>query len=118
MKTFTAYLEWAPETNLYVGFMPGNPGAHSRGKSLDELRKNLKEVFGYVLKNIKMPAKICHSLSDFSKLRSPGEPATHCRTQATKIRFIRFTSRSNWSSRDSVAVCLARSFFSTRLTKA
>ncbi len=49
MKTFTAYLEWAPETNLYVGFMPGNPGAHSRGKSLDELRKNLKEVFGLCL---------------------------------------------------------------------
>ncbi len=49
MKTFTAYLEWTPETNLYVGFMPGNPGAHSRGKSLDELRKNLKEVFGLCL---------------------------------------------------------------------
>lgn len=26
MKTFTAYLEWDPETNLYVGFVPGNPG--------------------------------------------------------------------------------------------
>jgi predicted RNase H-like HicB family nuclease len=44
MKTFTAYLEWDPETKLYVGFVPGIPGAHTQGKSLDELQKNLKEV--------------------------------------------------------------------------
>lgn len=44
MKTFTAYLEWDPETKLYVGFVPGIPGAHTQGKSLDELQRNLKEV--------------------------------------------------------------------------
>ena len=44
MKTFTAYLEWDPETKLYVGFVPGIPGTHTQGKSLDELQKNLKEV--------------------------------------------------------------------------
>lgn len=44
MRTFTAYLEWDPETKLYVGFVPGIPGAHTQGKSLDELHKNLKEV--------------------------------------------------------------------------
>jgi len=44
MRTFTAYLEWDPETKLYVGFVPGIPGAHTEGKSLDELHKNLKEV--------------------------------------------------------------------------
>jgi predicted RNase H-like HicB family nuclease len=44
MKTFTAYLEWDPETKLYVGFVPGIPGAHTQGRSLDELQKNLKEV--------------------------------------------------------------------------
>ncbi len=44
MRTFTAYLEWDPETKLYVGFVPGIPGAHTQGKSLDELQKNLKEV--------------------------------------------------------------------------
>jgi predicted RNase H-like HicB family nuclease len=27
-----------------VGFVPGIPGAHTQGKSLDELQKNLKEV--------------------------------------------------------------------------
>lgn len=44
MKTFTAYLEWDPDTSLFVGFVPGIPGAHSQGSTLDELRKNLKEV--------------------------------------------------------------------------
>lgn len=44
MKTFTAYVEWDPETNLYVGMVPGIPGAHTQAASLDELRKNLKEV--------------------------------------------------------------------------
>ena len=44
MKTFTAYIEWDPETKLYVGTVPGIPGAHSQGETLDELQKNLKEV--------------------------------------------------------------------------
>jgi predicted RNase H-like HicB family nuclease len=44
MRTFTAYLEWDRETKLYVGFVPGIPGAHTQGKRLDELQKNLKEV--------------------------------------------------------------------------
>lgn len=44
MKTFTAYIEWDPETELYVGMVPGIPGAHTQGASLDELHRNLKEV--------------------------------------------------------------------------
>lgn len=44
MKTFTAYIEWDPETKLYVGIVPGIPGAHTQASTLDELRKNLKEV--------------------------------------------------------------------------
>lgn len=43
-KTFAAYVEWDPETNLYVGIVPGIPGAHTQGATLDELSKNLKEV--------------------------------------------------------------------------
>lgn len=42
MKTFTAYVEWDPETKLYVGIVPGITGAHTQGKTLDELQKNLK----------------------------------------------------------------------------
>ena len=44
MKTFTAYVERDPETNLYVGIVPGIPGAHTQGATLDELQKNIKEV--------------------------------------------------------------------------
>ena len=44
MSTFTAYVEWDPETKLYVGVVPGIPGAHTQGATLDELQKNLQEV--------------------------------------------------------------------------
>jgi len=44
MQTFAAYVEWDPETKLYVGMVPGVPGAHTQGATLDELRENLKEV--------------------------------------------------------------------------
>ena len=44
MKTFTAYVEWDPEMKLYVGFIPGIPGARTQGETLDELQNNLKEV--------------------------------------------------------------------------
>ena len=44
VKTFTAYVEWDPETHLYVGIIPGVPGAHTQAVTLDELRHNLKEV--------------------------------------------------------------------------
>jgi predicted RNase H-like HicB family nuclease len=44
LKTFTAYVEWDSEVKLYVGVVPGIPGAHTQAGSLDELRDNLKEV--------------------------------------------------------------------------
>ena len=44
MKTFSAYVEWDPDTKLYVGIVPGIVGAHTQGASLDELQSNLKEV--------------------------------------------------------------------------
>ncbi len=44
MMTFSAYVEWDPETRLYVGVVPGVPGAHTQGATLDELNTNLKEV--------------------------------------------------------------------------
>jgi predicted RNase H-like HicB family nuclease len=49
MKTFTAYIEWDPETKLYVGIVPGIPGAHTQGATLDELQTNLKEVLALCL---------------------------------------------------------------------
>jgi predicted RNase H-like HicB family nuclease len=34
MKTFTAYVEWDPESQLYVGMVPGVPGVHTQGATL------------------------------------------------------------------------------------
>jgi len=53
MKTFTAYVEWDPETKLYVGIVPGLTGAHTQGATLDELQKNLKEVLELCLEEYK-----------------------------------------------------------------
>jgi predicted RNase H-like HicB family nuclease len=44
MRTVTAYVEFDPETSLYVGVVPGIRGAHTQGTTLDELQANLKEV--------------------------------------------------------------------------
>jgi predicted RNase H-like HicB family nuclease len=44
MKTFTAYVEFDKETGLYIGIVPGVPGAHTQASTLDELQQNLKEV--------------------------------------------------------------------------
>ncbi|RLA99376.1 MAG: type II toxin-antitoxin system HicB family antitoxin [Deltaproteobacteria bacterium] len=57
MKTFTAYVEWDPETNLYVGIVPGISGAHTQGATLDELRKNLEEVLELCLMEYKGPTE-------------------------------------------------------------
>ena len=48
-KTFTAYIEYDPTTSLYVGTVPGLPGAHSQGANLDELKCNLEEVIHLIL---------------------------------------------------------------------
>ncbi len=44
MKIFTAIIEKCSDTGLYVGSVPGFPGAHSQAETLDELNQNLKEV--------------------------------------------------------------------------
>jgi predicted RNase H-like HicB family nuclease len=43
-RTFSAVIERCPDTGLLVGHVPGFPGAHSQGSSLDELQANLQEV--------------------------------------------------------------------------
>lgn len=44
MKTYMAVVEYDRDTGLYVGYVPGFPGAHSQGETLDELNRNLREV--------------------------------------------------------------------------
>lgn len=51
MKAFTAVIERCPDTGLYVGYVPGFPGAHSQGETLDELRRNLREVIAMLLED-------------------------------------------------------------------
>ncbi|MBC7260228.1 MAG: type II toxin-antitoxin system HicB family antitoxin [Chloroflexi bacterium] len=51
MRTFTAVVEKCPDTGLYVGYVPGFPGAHTQAATLDELQKNLQEVIEMLLED-------------------------------------------------------------------
>lgn len=51
MRNFSAVIERCPKTNLFVGFVPGFPGAHSQGETLDELNRNLHEVITMLLED-------------------------------------------------------------------
>ena len=51
MRNFSAVIERDPDTGLFVGFVPGFPGAHSQGASLDELNANLREVITMLLED-------------------------------------------------------------------
>ena len=51
MRSFTAVVERCPETKLYVGYIPGFPGAHTQGATLDELQDNLEEVVTMLLED-------------------------------------------------------------------
>lgn len=47
----TAVAEKDMETELYVGYVPGSPGAHTQAETLDELRENLREVLAMLLEH-------------------------------------------------------------------
>jgi predicted RNase H-like HicB family nuclease len=51
MRAFTAVIERCPDTGLFVGYVPGFPGAHSQGETLDELQQNLAQVIGMLLED-------------------------------------------------------------------
>ena len=51
MKVYTAVIEKCSDTGLYVGYIPGFPGAHSQAETLDELQKNLQEVLELLLED-------------------------------------------------------------------
>ena len=57
MFKITGYIEKDPETGLYVGIVPGIPGAHTQAENLDELQKNLKEVVEVCLEEMDDEAK-------------------------------------------------------------
>jgi len=51
MRSYTAVVERCPQTGLLVGYIPGWPGAHSQGESLEELKANLREVIQLLLED-------------------------------------------------------------------
>ncbi|MFZ2959446.1 MAG: type II toxin-antitoxin system HicB family antitoxin [Candidatus Ozemobacteraceae bacterium] len=51
MQVFTAVVEKCSGTGLYVGYVPGFPGAHTQAETLDELNQNLKEVIEMLLQD-------------------------------------------------------------------
>lgn len=57
MKHFVAVIEKCSDTGLYVGHVPGFPGAHSQGSTLDELNANLREVLEMLLEDDIQPEK-------------------------------------------------------------
>ena len=51
MKSYTAVIEKCTETGLYIGYIPGLPGAHSQGETLDVLKQNMHEVLQMILED-------------------------------------------------------------------
>lgn len=51
MRMYTAIVERCRDTGLYVGYVPGFPGAHSQAGNLEELRTNLEEVIKMLLED-------------------------------------------------------------------
>ncbi|MFH1811252.1 MAG: type II toxin-antitoxin system HicB family antitoxin [Pseudomonadota bacterium] len=51
MRNFTAIIEKCSNTGLFVGYVPGFPGAHSQGATIDELNDNLREVLAMLLED-------------------------------------------------------------------
>jgi predicted RNase H-like HicB family nuclease len=51
MRNFTAVIEKDPTTGVFVGYVPGWPGAHSQGDTVEELRDNLREVVEMLLED-------------------------------------------------------------------
>jgi predicted RNase H-like HicB family nuclease len=51
MRAYTSVVERCPDTGLFVGYIPGFPGAHSQGETLDELSENLREVVAMLLED-------------------------------------------------------------------
>lgn len=51
VRQFTLVVEQDFETGLFVGYLPGFPGAHSQASSRDEVYENLREVIAMLLED-------------------------------------------------------------------
>jgi len=51
MRNYNYVVEKCADTGMYVGYVPGFPGAHSQGETLNELRTNMQEVVEMLLED-------------------------------------------------------------------
>ena len=51
MATYSYIVEKCHETGIYVGHVPGFPGAHSQAATLEELQQNMREVIELLLED-------------------------------------------------------------------
>jgi len=51
MRAYNYVVEKCSDTVMFVGYVPGFPGAHSQGESIDELRTNMQEVVEMLLED-------------------------------------------------------------------
>ena len=51
MRTFNVIVERDPETGVLIGSVPGWPGAHSQGDTMDDLERSLREVLTMLLED-------------------------------------------------------------------
>jgi predicted RNase H-like HicB family nuclease len=51
MRAYNYVVEKCSDTGMFVGYVPGFPGAHSQGESIDELRTNMQEVVEMLLED-------------------------------------------------------------------
>ena len=58
MRTYTGVVERDPDTGLYVGYVPGFPGAHTQAETLDELNRNLREVIELLLEDYRKSVRL------------------------------------------------------------
>jgi predicted RNase H-like HicB family nuclease len=51
VRTYNVIVERDADTGIFVGWVPGWPGAHSQGETLDEVQDNLREVIAMLLED-------------------------------------------------------------------
>ncbi|HVS24712.1 MAG TPA: type II toxin-antitoxin system HicB family antitoxin [Gammaproteobacteria bacterium] len=51
MRTYDVVIERDSDTGLFVGYVPGWPGAHTQGADVEEVQENLQEVLAMLLED-------------------------------------------------------------------
>jgi predicted RNase H-like HicB family nuclease len=74
MTTYTAVVERDAETGLYVGHVPGFPGAHFQAGTLDELNAILAEVIAILSEDGPPTLEADFVGTQTVKVRSPAMP--------------------------------------------